>query len=187
VNGASLLSCVAEPLKHVDVPMIVFKYSLVILCLFAASCGKEKGSESKAKQESAIPIEYQVVSDKRFFSRPVRVPIGEITSEQREGFAKELESAVDKTSTKFQVLSIRAEAPDKDVIALYAQGGMTRVECESLVQSEVIQRATEIGFRTFACQDKTTPLWFSTPIKNKRGEIRVVQDEKGEIHVVPVR
>ncbi len=167
--------------------MNVFKYSLVLACLFAASCGKEKAAKPVEKQDSAKTIEYQLVSDERFFSQPVKLPTGEVTNEQRERFAKELESAIDKTRTKFQVVAIRAEAPDKNVIALYAQGGMTRAECEPLAQSEVIQRATDIGFRTFACEDKSTPLLFSTPITNKRGEIRIVQDEKGEIQVVPVR
>jgi len=165
----------------------VFKYSLVIMCLFAASCGKEKASKPIAKLDSANPIEYQLVADERFFSKPVRVPTGDVTNEQRESFAKELEATIDNTKTKFQVFAVRAEAPDKNVIALYAQGGMTRAECESLAQSEVIQRATGIGFRTFACQDKTTPLWLSIPIKNSRGEVRIIQDEKGEIQVIPVR
>lgn len=165
--------------------MNVFKCTLVIVCLFTSSCGKEKAARSVGKQDSAKAVEYQLVSDERFFSKPVRLPTGEVTDEQRERFAKELESAMDGAKTNYKVVGVRAEAPGKVVIALYARGGMTRAECESLAQSEVIQRATGIGFRTFACEDKSTPLLFSTPITNKRGEL--VIDEKGEIRVVPVR
>lgn len=101
-------------------------------------------------------------------------------------FAKELESAVDGAKTNFEVMAIRAEAPDKDTIALYARG-LTREECESLLQSEIIQRATTIGFRRLSCEDKANSVGFSTPIKGRRGEIRIVDDGEGGIKILPVR
>jgi hypothetical protein len=118
------------------------------------------------------PTENQVVTDERFFSKPIKFPSGKITNEQRAKFAKDLESVIDETKTKFKDVVIKAEAPDNDVIALYARN-VTREECESMADSEIIQRATTIGFRTFSCQDKITNHLISFPITSRQGEIRI--------------
>jgi hypothetical protein len=155
----------------------LIKYALLIVCLIVSSCSR--GGTDKA-------IENQVLTDERFFSKPVRFPSGKVTNEQRESFAKELESAIDGTKANFEVITIRAEAPNKDIIALYARG-MTRQECESLLQSEIIQRATTIGFRRISCEDRANRVAISIPIKGSQGEVRIVTDSQGEIQVQPVR
>src|SRR5262249_37745105 len=138
---------------------------------FLALCGHlvtlsklDWNSQKRAPGESVI--------DEKFFTRAVTVPTGAVTSEQRITFAAELESAIDATKTGLTDIEIRAEAPDKDVIALYAHN-VTRERCLALVQSKVVQRAGESGFRTFSCQDKEKTYLFSTPIKDSKGEIRL--------------
>lgn len=139
---------------------------------------KQRSQAKKAVQASPVPAmnqpgtEGELVTDERFFSRAVLVPTGEVTDEERIKFALVLEQAIDESKTGMQEIQIRAEAPDKDVIALYAVG-VTREKCLSLNQSNLIQRLTVSGFRTFSCQDKNTNYLFSTPIKNPKGEIRI--------------
>ena len=136
-------------------------------------------SQAKARVEVSSPlvvsqshVESELVTDDRFFSRAVAVPKGEVTDEQRIGFARDLESAIDAGKAGLKDVEFRAEAPDKDVMALYAYE-VTRERCLALAQSNVIQRAVESGVRTFSCQDKQTNYLFSTPIKNPKGEIRI--------------
>ncbi|HKR12458.1 MAG TPA: hypothetical protein VJT15_10395 [Pyrinomonadaceae bacterium] len=113
----------------------------------------------------------ELIYDERFFSQGVMLPTGEVTHAERESFAHELETAING-NTGFTEIDIRAEAPEKDVIALYAQG-VTKERCLALLQSTVIQRAAESGFRTLSCQDKKLNYLYSTPIKNPKGEIRL--------------
>lgn len=137
---------------------------------------KQRARATRGAQTSHASNEQRVqgelVTDERFFSRAVTVPTGEVSDQQRIKFALELESAIAEAKTGMKDIQIRAEAPDKDVIALYALG-VTRQNCLSLAQSNVIQRSTESGFRTFSCQDKVVNYLFSTPIKDPRGEIRI--------------
>lgn len=117
--------------------------------------------------------EGELIKDERFFSQGVLLPKGQVTHADRESFAHQLETGIDERNTGGVTnIEIRAEAPDKDVIALYANG-VTRERCLALVQSTVIQKAAEIGFRTFSCQDKQKSYLFSTPIKDAKGEIRL--------------
>jgi hypothetical protein len=160
------------------------KYSLLLACLIANSCGTGEAGERPGKQASAKPIEYQVIADNRYFSKPVALPLGNVTDEQRISFVKELESAIDEEKTKLKEIGVMAEAPGKVVIALYANN-VSREICESLTRSEIVQQAATIGFRTFSCQDRTTNHLISLPIKDPRGEIQIVDNPSG-IKVVPV-
>ena len=121
---------------------------------------------------SQASVESELVTDDRFFSRAVAVPKGEVTDEGRIDFARDLESAIDAGKAGLKDVEFRAEAPDKDVMALYAYE-VTKERCLALAQSNVIQRAVESGVRTFSCQDKQTNYLFSTPIKNPKGEIHI--------------
>lgn len=121
---------------------------------------------------SHASVESELVTDERFFSRAVAVPKGEVSDERRIEFARDLESAIDAGKAGLKDVEFRAEAPGKDVMALYAYE-VTRERCLALAQSNVIQRAVESGVRTFSCQDKQTNYLFSTPIKNPQGEIRI--------------
>ena len=142
-----------------------FEALLLILCLSLASCTQRKVYQ---------PVEVTVVIDEQFFSKPIVFPKGQVNNDQRLKFAKDLEAAIDPNKTKLKEIMIRAEAPDKDVIALYAFN-VSREECEALTASKVIQQSTDIGFRTFSCQDKENSRLISLPIKNRRGEIKIGQ------------
>lgn len=126
---------------------------------------------TKLKWKSQERAKGELIYDERFFSQGVMLPTGEVTYADRESFAHQLETAING-NTGFTDIEIRAEAPEKDVIALYAHG-VTRERCLALLQSTVIQRAAESGFRTLSCQDKKQNHLFSTPIKNAKGEIRL--------------
>ena len=143
--------------------MRLFKTLLLTMCLWLAACNHHNTTQ---------PIDVTVVIDEQFFSKPIVFPTGQVNNDQRLKFAKDLEAAIDPNKTKLKEIMIRAEAPDKDVIALYAFN-VTREECEALTASKVIQQATEIGFRTFSCQDKENNRLISLPIKNRKGEIRI--------------
>jgi hypothetical protein len=147
----------------------VFKYTLAVVCMFTISCGREKAAKSIGKQDSANAIEYQLVSDGRFFSKPVRLPTGEVTDGQRERFAKELESAIDGAKTNYKVDAVRAEAPGKVVIALYARGGMTRAECESLAQSEGSPARHGYWLQNVCLRGQVKPPFFSRPLSRASG------------------
>jgi len=163
----------------------LIKYTLLLVCLVVSSCSKEEAARRLDKQASVKPIESQLVTDNRYFSKPVALPSGEVPDEQRISFVKELESAIDEEKTKLKEIGVRAEAPGKVVIALYASN-VTRQVCESLTDSLVVQQATTIGFRTFSCQDRKTHYLISLPIKDKRGEIDIVNSPDG-LKVVPGR
>lgn len=127
---------------------------------------------TKLPWQSQRRTEGELITDERFFSQGVMLPKGQVTYSDRESFAHQLETAIDSGKTGFTDIDIRAEAPEKDVIALYANG-VTRQRCLALAQSTVIQRAAESGFRTLSCEDKKLNYLFSTPIKNAKGEIRL--------------
>ena len=114
----------------------------------------------------------EFIKDEKFFSGNVLLPEGDVTHVARERFVHQLETEIDSGKAGLTDIEIRAEAPDKDVIALYANG-VTRERCVALNQSTVIQKAATIGFRTFSCQDKQKSYLFSTPIKEPKGEIRL--------------
>ena len=139
------------------------KYALLLVCLLGVSC---------KKAETNKPVQNRVVTDDRFFFKPIAFPSGNVTNEQRITFAQDLEAALDETKSGFTEIAIRAEAPDKDVIALYASN-VTRQRCESLIASRIIQEATTIGFRTFSCQDRSMKYFVSIPIKDRKGEVRI--------------
>ena len=135
----------------------------VAVLLLTASC---------SKVETDKPIANQVVVDKEFFFNPIPFPSGDVTDAQRTTFAEALEASLDEAKTEFRDIAIRAEAPDKVVIALYANN-VTREECERLKASKIIQQATTIGFRTLSCQDRTKSYSIMMPIKHSRGEIKI--------------
>lgn len=114
----------------------------------------------------------ELVTDEKFFTRAITLPTGQVTHVQRIDFAADLESAIDASKTGLKDIEFRAEAPDVDVLALYAHN-ITRERCLALVHSPVVQRAVDSGFRTFSCQDKEKTYLFSTPIKDSKGEIRL--------------
>lgn len=127
---------------------------------------------TKLKWNYQERTEGEMVTDERYFSRAVALPAGKVTNSDREKFAYRLETAIDQAKTGLTDVEIRAEAPDNDVMALYAHG-VTRERCLALAQSHVIQRTAESGFRTFSCQDKKMNYMFSTPIKDPKGEVRL--------------
>jgi hypothetical protein len=122
---------------------------------------------SKLTWKSQRRVESELLTDERFFSGSVMLPKGQVTHSDRESFVHQLERAIDSQKTSLTEIQIRAEAPEKDVIALYANG-VTRQRCLDLAQSILIQRAAEAGFRTLSCEDKQKRNLFSTAIKNER-------------------
>lgn len=157
-------------LKRLGIGLVVALLTLAVG--IGAAVYMKQRSHAKLEKQNERRVTGEVVNDERFFSRGVELATGEVTDEQRIKFAQDLESAIDQPKTGFNDIEFRAEAPDKDVIALYAYN-VTRERCVALAQSNVIQRARESGFRAFSCQDKQTNYLFSTPIKNPQGDIRI--------------
>ncbi|HEU4714457.1 MAG TPA: hypothetical protein VFS76_23025 [Pyrinomonadaceae bacterium] len=166
-----------EKLKTLGIGLVVALLTLAVG--IGAAIYKKQRSHAKKAVQTASPVvvshasvDSELVTDDRFFSRAVAVPKGEVSDERRIDFARDLEAAIDAGKAGLKDVEFRAEAPDKDVMALYAYD-VTRERCLALAQSNVIQRAVESGVRTFSCQDKETNYLFSTPIKNPQGEIRI--------------
>ncbi len=127
---------------------------------------------TKLTWKSQTRTEGEFIKDDGLFSREIFLPKTHVSQSDRERFAYHLETAIFKEKIGLTDVEIRAEAPHKDVIALYANG-VTKQRCLALLQSTVIQRSTESGFRTLSCQDKQKNYLFSTPIKDPKGEIRL--------------